>query len=123
MKMRPNSLSIAIIAASLCLSTPLALAESVLTAPAKPKSPSATNTIAQPDLAKCAPGFNKVHEVRSPLGAVTSFECRTPVIHCPHHPAASQVSLEGEVDANSNQNPDISALTLSYSCTYYTPEG
>ena len=123
MMKRPDSLSAIVIAASLCLTTPLALAESTLTAPAKPKSPSAADGIAQPDLAKCAPGFNKVHVVKSPLGALTSFECRTPVIHCPHHPTASQVSLEGDVDANSNQNPDISALTLSYSCTFYTPEG
>jgi hypothetical protein len=129
MKMRSNSLPTAIIAAALCLSTPWALsesvlAESVLTAPAKPpKPPVATNTIMQPELAKCAPGFNRVNVVKSPLGSVTSFECRTPVIHCPHHPTASQVSLVGDADANSNQNPDIAALTLSYSCTYYTPEG
>jgi hypothetical protein len=37
--------------------------------------------------------------------------------------SASQVSLVGDADANSNQNPDSAALTLSYSCTYYTPEG
>jgi hypothetical protein len=123
MKMHSNSLSTVIIAASLCLSTPWALAESGLTAPTKTKPPTATNNVAQPDLARCAPGFNKVHEVKSPLGVVTSFECRTPVIHCPHHPTASQVSLVGDADANSNQNPDIAALTLSYSCTYYTPEG
>jgi hypothetical protein len=77
----------------------------------------------QPELARCAPGFNRVNVVKSPLGSVSSFECRTPVIHCPHHPTASQVSLAGDADANSNQNPDIAALTLSYSCTYYTPEG
>ena len=123
MKILSNSLCVAIIAAALSLSTPWALAESVLTAPTKPKPPTATNNVAQPDLARCAPGFNKVHEVKSTLGAVISFECRTPVIHCPHHPTDSQVSLVGEVNANSNQNPDISALTLSYSCTYYTPEG
>ena len=123
MKIRSNSLSTILIAASLCLSTPLALAESVLTAPAKPKSPGATGSIMQPELARCAPGFNRVNVVKSPLGSVTSFECRTPVIHCPHHPTASQVSLVGDADANSNQNPDIAALTLSYSCTYYTPEG
>ena len=123
MKIRANSLSTAIIAASLCLSTPWALAESVLTTPTKPKSPSASDTIVQPDLARCATGFTKVHEVKSPTGALTSFECRTPVLRCPHHPTASQVSLEGKVNANSNQNPDVAALTLSYSCTYYTPEG
>lgn len=123
MKIRSKSISTAIIAASLCLSTPWALAQSVLTPPAKPKPPIATNNVAQPDLARCAPGFNKVHEVKSQLGAVISFECRTPVLHCPLNPTASQVSLEGKANANSNQNPDIAALTLSYSCTYYTPEG
>jgi len=123
MRMRPNSLSTAIIAATLCLSTPWALAQSNLTAPTKTPPPIATNDIAQPNLASCAPGFVKVKEVKSPLGVLTSFECRTPVIHCPHHPIASQVSLEGKANANSNQNPDIAALTLSYSCTYYTPEG
>ena len=128
MKIHSNSLSVAIIAASLTLSTPLtlvesALAESGLTAPTKVKPPTATNTIAQPDLARCMPGFNKVNEVKSTIGAVISFECRTPVIHCPHHPTASQVSLEGDADANSNHNPDGAALRLSYSCSYYTPEG
>jgi hypothetical protein len=123
MKTRSNSLSVAIIAASLILSTPWALAESGLTAPTKVKPPTATNAIAQPDLARCMPGFNKVSEVKSPLGVVTSFECQTPVIHCPHHPIASQVSLVGDADANSNHNPDGAALTLSYSCTYYTPDG
>lgn len=123
MKMRPNSLSAAVITAALCLSTPWALAQSNLTAPPNTPPPTGTNNIAQPDLAACAPGFMKTHEVKSPLGVVVSFECRTPVIHCPHHPIASQVSLEGKADANSNQNPDIAALRLSYSCTYYTPEG
>jgi hypothetical protein len=123
MKMRANSLSTAIIAAALCLSTPWAMAQSELTAPTKTKPPTATNDLAQPDLAKCATGFVTVHEVKSPTGALTSFECRTPVIRCPHHPVASQVSLVGKANANSNQNPDVAALTLSYSCTYYTPEG
>jgi hypothetical protein len=129
MKIRPNSLSTALIVAALGFSTPWALsqavlAESVLTAPKlPPKPPTATNDIMQPELAKCAPGFNRVNVVKSKLGSVSSFECRTPVIHCPHHPTASQVSLVGDADANSNQNPDIAALTLSYSCTYYTPEG
>jgi hypothetical protein len=123
MKIRSNSLSTILIAASLCISTPWALAESVLTAPVKPKNPSASNTIMQPELARCAPGFNRVNVVKSTIGSVISFECRTPVIHCPHHTTASQVSLVGDADANSNQNPDIAALTLSYSCTYYTPEG
>jgi hypothetical protein len=129
MKIRSNSLSTAIIVAALCFSTPWALtesvlAESVLTAPKQPpKPPTGSNAIMQPELARCMPGFNRVNVVKSPLGSVTSFECRTPVIHCPHHPTASQVSLVGDADANSNQNPDIAALTLSYSCTYYTPEG
>ena len=124
MKIRSNTISTAIIVAALCVSTPWALAESVLTAPGvPPKPPTGSNAIMQPELAKCAPGFNRVNVVKSPLGSVTSFECRTPVIHCPHHPTASQVSLVGDADANSNQNPDIAALTLSYSCTYYTPEG
>jgi hypothetical protein len=124
MKFRSDSLTTVLIAAALYVSTPWALADSVLTTPPKPpKPPVATDTLMQPDMARCAPGFTRVELVKSPLGSVTSFECRTPVIRCPHHPTASQVSLVGDADANSNQNPDIAALTLSYSCTYYTPEG
>jgi len=129
MKIRSNTISTAIIAAALSVSTPWALsqsvlAESVLTAPGvPPKPPTGSNAIMQPELARCMPGFNRVNVVKSPTGSVTSFECRTPVIHCPQHPTASQVSLVGDADANSNHNPDIAALTLSYSCTFYTPEG
>ena len=122
MKFRSNSLSTAIITASLCLSAPFALAQSDLTTPAKPKA-NGIGVIVQPDLAACAPGFKKFNEVKTHLGKVVSFECRTPIIHCPHNPNYTQVVLKGKADGNANQNPESAALRLRYSCKYFTPEG
>lgn len=113
-----------LITTALCLAAPWVMAQTFKAHPNRPEPPTAGHNLAQPMLAQCAPGFNKTKEHKNPAsGALISFECTTPVIKCPKNPSFTQVSLEGKANANSNQNPDIAALTLRYTCTYYTPEG
>lgn len=87
-----------------------------------PPPPIATNKLGNASLAQCAPGFTKTLENKGSTGYVTKYVCTTPVIRCPKNPNYTQAAAEGKVNSNSIPSPEQGALTLLYTCTYWTPE-
>jgi hypothetical protein len=122
MKFRKSSASTAVIIASLCLAAPWVMAQSKKLGGNTPP-PTAGNDIAQATLAKCATGFIKSKESKGPNGELNSFECKTPVLKCPKNAAHPALYLTAKAETNENQNPDIAAVTLRYTCTYSSPVG